>query len=204
VLQATLQGRSCSRWLDSAASGNCERNAQTGNCGRLRRDGQAKHAIESGAGQSVASDPMGIRTRKQMGWRFWAFRRLIESTPRAWLPVVDAFRTLVTCPPPAVRAVFQQIQTAYSSVISAVDFRRPPAPTVSMGSLPEMPPTARRAGRSSAILVNAGRLLTINNANSQFSVSRSGCYARLWLVQNASVSAERDCVPLNGKPSTVC
>jgi hypothetical protein len=27
-----------------------------------------------------------------------------------WLPVVDAFRTLVACPPPAIRAVFQQIQ----------------------------------------------------------------------------------------------
>jgi hypothetical protein len=66
--------------------GNCERNAQTGNCGRLRRDGQAKHAIESGAGQSVASDPKGIRTRKQMSWQFWAFRRLIESTPRALAP----------------------------------------------------------------------------------------------------------------------
>ncbi len=46
--------------------------------GRLRRDGPAKHAIESGAGQSVASDPMGIRTRKQMSWQFWAFGRLIE------------------------------------------------------------------------------------------------------------------------------
>jgi PemK-like, MazF-like toxin of type II toxin-antitoxin system len=27
-----------------------------------------------------------------------------------WLPIVDAFRTLALCPPPAVRAAFQQIQ----------------------------------------------------------------------------------------------
>ena len=28
-----------------------------------------------------------------------------------WLPIVDAFRTLVVCPPPEIRAVFQQIKT---------------------------------------------------------------------------------------------
>jgi len=28
-----------------------------------------------------------------------------------WLPLVDAFRTFVACPPPAVRTAFQQIQT---------------------------------------------------------------------------------------------
>jgi len=28
-----------------------------------------------------------------------------------WLPVVDAFRTLVTCPPPESKATFQQIHT---------------------------------------------------------------------------------------------
>ena len=27
------------------------------------------------------------------------------------LPIVDAFRTLVSCPPPGITAVFQQIQT---------------------------------------------------------------------------------------------
>jgi hypothetical protein len=27
-----------------------------------------------------------------------------------WLPIVDAFRTLVVSPPPEMRAVFQQIQ----------------------------------------------------------------------------------------------
>ncbi len=31
------------------------------------------------------------------------------------LPIVDAFRTLVTCPTPAIRAVFQQIQTLASA-----------------------------------------------------------------------------------------
>lgn len=30
------------------------------------------------------------------------------------LPVVDAFRTLVACPPPAIRAVFRQIQSIAS------------------------------------------------------------------------------------------
>jgi hypothetical protein len=29
---------------------------------------------------------------------------------------VDAFRTLVTCPPPAIRAVFQQIQTLIAPI----------------------------------------------------------------------------------------
>ena len=28
-----------------------------------------------------------------------------------WLPIVDAFRTFAVCPPPALSAVFQQIQT---------------------------------------------------------------------------------------------
>jgi hypothetical protein len=30
---------------------------------------------------------------------------------RIWRPIVDAFRTLVTCPPPAITVVFQEIQT---------------------------------------------------------------------------------------------
>ena len=30
---------------------------------------------------------------------------------KIWLPIVDAFRSRVACPPPAVRAVFQQIQS---------------------------------------------------------------------------------------------
>jgi len=28
-----------------------------------------------------------------------------------WLPIVDAFRTFATCPPPAVKAAFQEIQS---------------------------------------------------------------------------------------------
>jgi len=30
--------------------------------------------------------------------------------PMCWLPIVDAFRTFVVCPPLVVREVFQQIQ----------------------------------------------------------------------------------------------
>ncbi len=42
-----------------------------------------------------------------------------------WLPIVDAFRTFVTCPPPVIRAVFQQIQTL-TAPWSVADFRRNP------------------------------------------------------------------------------
>ena len=43
-----------------------------------------------------------------VGVNYWAPKLRRE---RIWLPFVDAFRTLVACPPPPIRAVFQQVQT---------------------------------------------------------------------------------------------
>ena len=50
-------------------------------------------------------------------WR-WMTECVVAKQPlrnrragKIWLPIVDAFRTRVACPPPAVRAVFQQIQS---------------------------------------------------------------------------------------------
>ena len=40
---------------------------------------------------------------------------LPTTTPSVWLPVVDAFRTLVACSLPAIIEVFQQIQTLASA-----------------------------------------------------------------------------------------
>jgi len=46
--------------------------------------------------------------------------RMGEGSPKNgqfenWLPIVDAFRTLVTFPPPAIRAAFLQIQSLENS-----------------------------------------------------------------------------------------
>jgi hypothetical protein len=85
-----------------------------------------------------------------------------EGLVRGQVPIVDAFRTLVTCPAPAIRASSNRFRRLLLQLLRDLCGGFPRKPVVRTETrdycrIPRQP--SRSAGRSSAILVNAARLI---------------------------------------------